>query len=504
MTDQAITARVRATWLHGKITSAQEAAQQVADGMTLGIGAGNTISCAKTFFAALAKHLEGKGKIRLITGGPLPHEIDGLLTQADALARRYGQFGNPALLKAVNRGKIPAIEYRTGTLPHHVRDGRFGRIDVAAIEAAAITEEGFIVPGTSCLDVASYVMLADKIIVEINSALPAALEGIHDIYIPEVAPWREPIPLKRCGDRIGKPFIACDPAKITAIVEATIPDNPPLRAPVDWESVKIAEILLDFFKNEVRRGRLPQNLLPLQFGIGAIPEALAAELSRGPFSNLEVFTGAFGDGGLNLIDSGKAKTLSTSALYFSKEGFERFYNNLPVYKSFIVIRPVVLSDCPELVARLGVIAMNGALEVDIYGHVNSTHILGTKLLSGVGGSCDFLMNAYLSIILLPASSRNATISRIVPMVSHVDHTEHNIDIIVTEQGLADLRGLAPVERAEAIIENCAHPEYRHYLKDYLEEAIKTRSGHEPQILEKAFALHTHHLREGDMRAAFRQ
>ncbi len=484
------------------MTSSEEAARFVKNGMALGIGTGSSNACPKTFFTALAKELKGRGKIKLFTGGPVPYEVDGLLVEADAYERRFGQFSDRLLIKAANDRTIPLIDTRTGVTPHQVRGGRFGRIDVAAIQATAITEEGYIIPTTSCLDSPTYTFLADNVIVEINTDIPGEIEGIHDIYIPEVPPNRKPIPLTHAGDRIGTPYIPVDPDKIVAIIESTVPDSLPPRPSADENSRKIAAHLLEFFTSEVKRGGLPANLLPLQFGIGNIPEALTTALCESPFFDIEIFTGAFGDGGLDLIDAGKVKVASASALYISGDGFNRFYGDVSRYKSYIVLRPVVMSDCPELVARLGSIAINGAIEVDIYGHANSTHILGSRIMSGVGGSCDFLWNAYLSILVLPSVTRRGAISCIVPMVTHVDHTEHSIDVIITEQGLADLRGLAPVERAETIINNCAHPNYKPLLKDYLQEAIKNKSGHEPHILEKAFKLHLNYLQDGTMNSQF--
>ncbi|HEX78168.1 MAG TPA: acetyl-CoA hydrolase [Dehalococcoidia bacterium] len=491
--------RVRAKELLNRVTSPQEAASLVEDGMSLGIGTGDSIACPKTFFTALAQQAKGRLRVKLFTGGPVPHEVDGLMVEADAYERRFGQFSNAWLRDAANERRFPLLDTRTGTLPHQVRDGRFGRIDIALIEAAAITEAGYIVPTTSLLDAPSYAVLAEKVIVEINPQVPPEIEGIHDVYIPEVAPHRKPIPLEKPGDRIGTPYIPVNPERIAAIIESSLPDNPPPRAATDQNSQKIAHHLLEFFSNEVKRGRLPPNLLPLQFGVGAIPDAFAAELAKSSFTDIEFFTGTFGDGGLDLIDAGKAKALSTASLYLSQEGFQRLYRDLPRYKRYIVIRPVVLADCPELVARVGLIAMNSGIEVDIYGHVNSTHIQGSRIVSGIGGSCDFMWNAFLSVVLLSSTARRGAISCIVPMVTHVDHPEHAVDVIVTEQGLADLRGLAPVERARTIIANCAHPDYKPLLSQYLEEAINSRGGHEPHMLEKAFSFHLRFAETGSMK-----
>ena len=498
MPSQAFKHRIRAQSLLKKVTSPEKAAKLVKNGMTLGIGTGNSIACPKTFFTALAEELRGKSKVTLFTGGPAPDEVDGFLAQANAYQRRFGQFASVELLKLANNRNIPVIDTRTGILPHQVKDGRFGKIDIAAIEATAFTEAGYIIPSTSILDSSSYAMIADKVIVEVNTEIPEELEGIHDVYVLEVPPNRKPIPLVSCGERIGTPYIPVKPDRIAAIIESNIPDSPPSKTPVDEESRRIAEELLDFLKSEVKKNRLPPHLLPLQLGIGSVPEALAAELAKSSFNNIEFFTGTFGDGGLDLIDTGKAKVLSTGSMYLSKDGFHRFYRDLGRYKSHIIIRPIVLSDCPELIARLGVIAINGAIEVDIYGHVNCTHIQGSRIMSGIGGSSDFLCNAYLSIIVLRSTSRGGAISCIVPMVTHVDQTEHVIDVIVSEQGLADLRGLAPVERAKVIIANCVHPRYKPILNDYLNEAIKTRGGHEPHMLEKAFSMHINFARSKTM------
>ena len=104
---------------------------------------------------------------------------------------------------------------------------------------------------------------------------------------------------------------------------------------------------------------------------------------------------------------------------------------------------------------------------------DSSHIMGTKIQNGIGGSGDFARNAYISFFLSPSMAKGTMISSIVPMASHVDHTEHDVDVIVTEQGLADLRGLTPRRRARKIIDNCAHPIFRAALNDYFERALAT-------------------------------
>jgi len=148
-----------------------------------------------------------------------------------------------------------------------------------------------------------------------------------------------------------------------------------------------------------------------------------------------------------------------------------------------------------VVRRLGIISMNTAIEVDVFGNVNSTHVLGKQMMNGIGGSGDFTRNAYLSIFSCASTAKGGKISTIVPLVTHVDHSEHSVQVVITEQGVADLRGQDPHGRARIIIENCAHPSFRPQLLEYIEIV---KHGHTPQSLSRAFAMHRQFIRTGDM------
>jgi succinyl-CoA:acetate CoA-transferase len=174
--------------------------------------------------------------------------------------------------------------------------------------------------------------------------------------------------------------------------------------------------------------------------------------------------------------------------------------DMATYREKIVLRPQEISNNPGIIRRLGVIAMNGMIEADIYGNVNSTHVMGSRIQNGIGGSGDFARNGYLSIFMAPSSAKKGTISTIVPMVSHVDHTEHDVCVLVTEQGLADLRGLSPRQRARLVIEKCASPEYKPLLLDYLSRAEHLSYGkHTPHLLTESLGWHNRYLRSGNMR-----
>ena len=347
---------------------------------------------------------------------------------------------------------------------------------------------------------ASFAIFAKKVVIEINLAHNPNLEGLHDIYIPTYRPTRTPIPLVSSEQRIGSTAIPIDPAKIAAIVITDQPDSYSTVTPPDEETQGIADHLIAFFEREVEAGRLPNNLGPLQAGIGNIANAVMCGLINSPFEDLVMYSEVLQDCTFELIDAGKMKFASGCSITLSGRCNERVFGNLEKYKDKLVMRPQEMSNHPEIVRRLGIIGINTALEFDIYGNVNSTHVGGTKMMNGIGGSGDFARNANLAIFVTKSIAKGGAISSVVPMVSHVDHTEHDVDILVTEQGLADLRGLAPRERARAVIDNCVHPEYRDALNDYFERAC-AKGGHTPHLLREAVEWHLNLEEFGHMRAA---
>jgi len=484
--------RIKSTSLKGKVITAEDAANFVKDGMRIGTSGSTSSGYPVSFFKALLKRAkkERKLSIELWSAAPLGKEIDGDLVEAGLIKRRLCHQSNPIMAKGINNGNILYSDMGTYNFPNQVRYKFFGDLDLCVVEGIFITKEGGIVPSSCMADAPSFLKIAKNIIIEINTTIPISMAGIHDVYIPENPPHREPIPLKKVGDRIGTYYIPIDSNKVVGIIMSDEVVSPPsAEEEGDEISQKIAKHLITFFEDEVKKGRLPKNLLPLQTGLGTLATAFLKELANSEFTNIETFSALLSDPILDLIDMGKIKMASGTGLYFSSEGLSRFYNNIEKYKRFMILRPVDISASPELIQRLGVIAFNGAVEVDIYGHVNSSHLGGGRVISGVAGSIEYARNGYLSIFMTPSVGKGGNISRIVPMVPHVDHTEHEVHVIVTEEGLADLRGLDPRERARLIISNCAHPDYRPLLNDYLEIAEKESVAHEPHVLDKAFSFH---------------
>lgn len=481
--------RIRLSSLHAKVMTAKEAASFVENGMTVGMSGFTRAGEPKAVPQALAERAKTSPlQITLVTGASLGNDLDKQLTESGVLARRMPFQVDTTLRKAINDGKVMFIDQHLSETVEMMRNKQLARPDIAVIEAVAITEDGHIVPTTSVGNSASFAVFAKHIIVEINTELSPEFEGLHDVYIPTYRPTRTPVPLVGVEDRIGTQAIAIDPAKIIGIVFNDQQDSPSTVTPPDEETQGIANHLIAFFEREVAEGRLPTNLAPLQAGIGSIANAVMMGLLNSPFNDLVMYSEVLQDSTFELIDAGKMRFASGSSITLSKDCGDRVFNNLEKYKDKLVLRPQEISNHPEVVRRLGIIGINTALEFDIYGNVNSTHVCGTKMMNGIGGSGDFARNAHLSVFVTKSIAKGGAISSVVPMVSHVDHCEHDVDILVTEMGLADLRGLAPRERARVIIDNCVHPDYRDALNDYYTRACE-KGGHTPHLLREALSWH---------------
>jgi succinyl-CoA:acetate CoA-transferase len=474
--------------------SADEAASLVPNGANVGMSGFTGAGYPKAVPLALARRIEQPRaepfRIGVWTGASTAPELDGALAKVNGIELRLPYQSDPVTRQRINAGTMDYIDLHLSHVAQFVWFGFLGHLDVAVIEVAAILPDGRLVPSTSIGNNKTWLDQADLVILEVNSGMNPALQGMHDVYYgTRLPPDRIPIPILRPGDRIGETTFRCDPEKVIAVVETNAPDRETAFAAPDAVSKAIAGHLLEFLGNEVRRGRLPPGLLPIQSGVGNVANAVMAGLEAGPFTGLTAYTEVLQDGMLNLIRSGRMVLASATALSFSSEAARLFDRELATLRDRIVLRPQEISNHPEVIRRLGVIAMNGMIEADIYGNVNSTHIRGTSIMNGVGGSGDFARNAYLSIFMTPSTAKGGSLSAIVPMVTHVDHTEHDVQIIVTEHGLADLRGQSPKQRAATIIEKTADPSFRRALKDYFERACLMSPGkHTPHLLDEALRL----------------
>jgi len=492
--------RIHDPRLLDRIVSAEEAASWIQDGMSLGLSGFTRAGDAKAVPTALVKRVE-KGeqfKVNVYTGASLGSNIDKMFAEAGIVHKRLPFQAEPSMRKAINNGEHLFVDQHLSHTSELLRADVMDRVDYAILEAISITEDGFLIPSTSVGNSASFAETADHIIIELNTAQPEGLEGMHDIYTPKQQGERDPIPLTKVDERMGAIGIPLQIEKVKGIVFTHQLDSPSTIVPPDEETKLMANHLLDFLRAEVRAGRLSETLMPLQSGIGSVANAVLHGMVESEFKDLVVYSEVLQDAVFDLIDAGKVNFASACSLTLSDEKMEQVFRDLDKYRDKLILRPQEISNQPEIIRRLGLISINTALEFDIYGNVNSTHISGTKMMNGIGGSGDFARNARLGIFVTKSIAKAGDISSVVPFVSHVDHTEHDVDIVVTEQGYADLRGLAPRERVPLIIENCAHPMYREQLWDYYNEALE-RGGQTPHVLEKAFSWHTNFHQTGTMR-----
>lgn len=492
--------RLRSDRAFSLLRSAEEAAQFIQDGMTVGVSGFTPSGYPKAVPLALAERGRcGETiKIDLYSGASVGPEIDTELTEAGMIKKRLPYHTNSVIRDKINRGEIDYVDLHLSQSTQYLNYGVLNKIDVAIVEGLAVTGEGHIVPTTSIGNSPSFIKNADKVIVEINLDKPLSLEGMADIFILDNPPCRKPINICSPGDRIGKPYMECGFDKIAAIVVTDMKDQTRFLSKPDEISKKISDNIIKFFEKEVEYGRLGKSLLPLQSGVGSVANAVLYGLCDSQYEDLTFYTEVVQDSMLDLLRSGKAAVASTTALSPSPDALERFLDEAEFFKDKIILRPQEISNNPEVIRRLGVIAMNTAIEADIYGNVNSTHVMGSKMMNGIGGSGDFSRSAAISIFSTPSAAKGGKISSIVPMVSHVDHTEHEVMVLVTEQGYADLRGLSPKEKAVKIIENCAHPDFKEQLMSYFERACRVSALHTPHILNEALSWHSKYIDTGSM------
>ena len=497
--------RIQHPGLAQKIMSAAEAAALIPAGANIGMsgftGAGYPKQVPQALAARIeAEHAAGRPfQVNVWTGASTAPELDGALAKVNGIHQRLPFQSDPICRDKINAGEVHYLDIHLSHVAQHAWFGFLGPMQVAVVEVLGILPDGRLIPSSAVGNNKTWLEIADKVILEVNSLPPIEMEGMHDIYYgTAIPPRRQPIHLTQATERIGEPYLRVDPSKVIAVVQTHQRDRDTAFAKPDAVSNQIAAHIIDFLAHEVKVGRLPKNMLPLQSGVGNVANAVLAGLLDGPFDELLGFTEVLQDGMLELTKRGKMTAASATAISLSSEALKDFNEHIAFYRDRIVLRPQEISNHPELVRRLGVIAMNAMIEADIYGNINSTHVMGSAMMNGIGGSGDYARNGYLSFFVTPSVAKGGKVSCIVPMVSHVDHTEHDTQIIVTEQGLADLRGLSPRQRAQVIIDKCAHPDFRPLLQDYFDRARSKGAQHTPHILGEALSWHERCLATGSM------
>jgi acetyl-CoA hydrolase len=483
--------------------TADEAAQLIQDNETIAVSGFTAAGAPKSVPPALARRAEAEHaagrpfKVNIISGASTGRSLDGALAKAHAIGFRTPYQSDPDLRKSINAGETRFFDMHLSRLPQDVRYGFLGPIHTAIIEASEVTKYGEIVLTSSVGASPTFCRCAEKIIIELNRYHPPFLRGVHDIYEPADPPQRSDIPVFQPSDRIGQPVIQVNPTKIIGVVETDLADETSAFPDVTALTGKIGENVAAFLAAEVRRGLLPKTFLPVQSGVGDTANAVLKAMAKHPeIPNFQMYTEVIQDAVIALMREGRVTFASGCSLTVPPETLAGIYSDWEFFRTRLLLRPQEITNNPEVVRRIGTLSVNTAIEVDLSGNVNSTHVLGRNMMNGIGGSADFARASFLSIFVCPSTTKNGAISTIVPMVSHLDSSEHSVSIVITEQGVADLRGRSPSERAKIIIENCAHPEYRPLLRDYIQRG---GHGHTLHSLGAAFAMHQSYGNQGDMR-----
>ena len=489
------------------ILTAAEAAAMIHDGDNLALSGFTPNGNPKAIFHELSKravreHEAGKPfAVGIFTGASSCQSVEGDMAVAHAIKFRAPFSTNADFRNHVNLEEIDYEDMHLGHMAERLRHGFYGTMDWAIIEVsdyevkdcecrAYLTSAGGIVT--------TIARLAKRVILEHNRFHNPNSRFLHDTYEPEDNGWnRKPIPVLHPYHRIGKDYVAIDPAKIVGVIESNLPEEARAFKEVDEFTSAMGHHVAEFLVADMKKGHIPPQFLPIQSGVGATGNAVLAALgSNKNIPRFNVYSEVVQDAAIHWMLEGKIIDASATAMTVTNECLYKVYDNMDYFSKHLTIRQSEIANSPEVIRRLGVIALNTAIECDIYGNENSSHICGSKLMNGIGGSCDYERNGYISVFTTPSIAKGGKISAIVPMCTHVDSTEHDVDVIVTEQGVADLRGKGPRRRAEEIIENCAHPDYKPLLREYLRIADK---GHEPQSMTAAFAMHDTLMKEGDMR-----
>ncbi len=482
--------------------TADEAASNIHHGQTCAFSGFTPAGTPKVVTEALAiraeaEHRAGRDfQVGILTGASTGPSLDGVMAKADAVAWRTPYQSDGEMRKAINSGRAKFFDMHLSMVAQNTRYGFLGPVHHAVIEACDINDDGEVVLTTGVGCAPTYARLAERVYIELNTRHPKTLRGFHDLYEPADPPHRREIPVYSPSDRIGTEVLKIDPKKIVGVIECNRDDETGKFRDSDPTTLQIGANVAAFLAGEMKAGRIPSSFLPIQSGVGETANAVLQALGAcKDIPAFEMYTEVIQDAVIALMREGRVKFASGSSLTVSPEARAAIYDELEFFRSRIVLRPQEITNHPEVVRRMGIISCNTALEVDVFGNVNSTHLLGQKMMNGIGGSGDFTRNAYVSMFICASTQKNNNISTIVPQVTHVDHNEHSVQVIVTEWGVADLRGRAPAERARLIIDRCAHPAFRDLLRDNLGKQGFT---HTPQGLGSAYALHQELARSGSM------
>ncbi len=385
--------------------------------------------------AAMTAQAERLNDVRVFHMVPL-HDCSYCAPEYEGTFRHTTIFAGGPTRGSVNEGRADFIPCYFSELPRRFREKTID-CDVAMIMVSPPDEHGFMSYGISVDYTLQAAQSARVVVAEVNSRMPRTFGSF--IHVSE----------------------------IDYLIET---DYDPIEIPLP----KITEV-------EQKIGSYVAELVPdganLQLGIGAIPDAALHFLTEK--KDLGIHSEMFSDGVVDLYEKGvvtnrfnnlnPGKFVATFLM-----GTKRLYSfahNNPA----VMMKPVDYTNNVLVAGHLKkLISINSAIEVDLYGQV-CADMIGPKQFSAVGGQVDFVRAAMhseggKSIIAFPSTGKGGQISRITPLLKAgacVTTSRHDVDYIVTEYGIAALKGKSNSQRAQELI-NIAHPDFR----DELSAALK--------------------------------
>ena len=427
-----------------KLVSADEAVKHIKSGDNVIIQPG--CAAPSELIRAMVRRkdeLENVNIYHILIVGDLPYLQPGM----EKHFKHKAFFIGANARKSVNEGRSEFIPIFLSDVPLLFKLGRI-TTDVALLNVSLPDEHGFCSYG---VDVGTIKTPAEKskiIIAQVNKHMPRTL-GDSFIHINKITY-----------------IVECD-EEIKELPQVDPDTTPEILAVFDKIGKNVADLIEDGST--------------LQMGIGAIPDSVMKYLYDK--KDLGIHTEMFSDGIIDLVEAGiingEKKTLHPGKIIAGFVlGTKRVYdfiNNNPIFE----FHPQEYVNDPFIIAKNNkMVAINSALEIDLTGQVCADSI-GTKLYSGIGGQVDFIRGASKSeggkpIIALPSTTKNDTISRIVPTLkpgAGVVTSRGDVDFIVTEYGAIDLWGKTIQERARALI-SIAHPKFRDELTEYAKKTFR--------------------------------
>ena len=310
--------------------SADDAAQVIEHNAMVAFSGFTPAGSPKALPAAIARRAselhqaQQPFQIRLLTGASIGAAADDALSEADAISWRAPYQTSGSLRQKINQGQVRFVDLHLSEVAQMVNYGFFGDIDVAVIEASAIASDGRVWLTSGIGNAPTWLLRAKKVIIELNHYHNPRVAELADIVIPGAPPRRNSVPIFHAMDRVGARYVQIDPTKIIAVVDTELPDGGNVLDNANPVCQQIADNVVTFLLEEMARGRIPAEFLPLQSGVGNINNAVMARLGENPdIPSFMMYSEVLQESVVHLLETGKITGASASSLTVSADSLDR-------------------------------------------------------------------------------------------------------------------------------------------------------------------------------------